>query len=310
MEEIRGLLVDSLTQSSQQETPSQFRLPLVPPELEARFITAMKTRQGNFVDIKDFPLREGFDALVSHFGQSTVNFVRRIYSEQRTPELTQYLNLIKSTWILEKITESSFFDPRSLWSRCVEDIGNNILFEYHRFNSRQLTSPGNEVISRLEDHAFSIWIEDNSTEVVPTLTDERPSEEKILEIALPKSQANRKPLLVIFRKSDYELRLVHTTTDDQNDMFYEAESYEININFARFIPLYAVPNSVSATSTNNVLFCGSQGQSEKSFSFEATEGESRFPRACETYCIANTGADIHKLQQGVTGYKVGADLYV
>lgn len=277
VEEIRGLLVDSLTPHSLQEIPSQFRLPLVPPELETRFLAALNKRQGKFVDIKDFPLREGFDALVFHFGQSTINFVPRIYSEQKTPELTQYLNLIKSTWILEKITESSFFDARSLWSRCVEDIGNNILFEYHRFNSGQLTSPGNEVISRLEDHAFSIWIEDQSTEIVPTLMDERPSEEKILEISLPKTQTNRNPLLVIFRKSDYELRLVHTTTDDQNDMFYEAESYELNVHFTRFIPIYAVPNSISSTSTNNILFCSSQGQSEKAYSFAALDGKFNFP---------------------------------
>lgn len=306
MEEIRGLLVESLISSTPQETPSQFRLPLVPPELEARFLVAMNTRPGRFVDVKDFPLKEGFDALVFHFGESTVNFVPRIYSEQKTPELTQYLNLIKSTWILEKLTESSYFDSRSLWSRCVEDIGNNILFEYHRFNSGQLTSPGNDVISRLEDHAFSIWIEDQSTEVVPTLMDERPSEEKILEIAMPKSQTNRKPLLVIFRKSDYELRIVHTTTDDQNDMFYEAESYELNIHFTRFIPIYAVPNSVSSTSTNNILFCSSQGQSEKAYSFGALDGTSQVP-VPHGYA-ANARTDVHKLQQGVTGYKVGADL--
>ena len=40
---------------------------------------------------------------------------------------------------------------------------------------------------------------------------------------LPQLQNNRKQLLVVFRKSDHELRFAHITKDDQNESFYEAE---------------------------------------------------------------------------------------
>ncbi|MCJ1286909.1 hypothetical protein MMC26_006255 [Xylographa opegraphella] len=288
VEEIRSI-VDPIADHnvSLRKGPS-VHLPSVPPELDRRFLAAFHSRPGGNVAVKDFPLKEGFDALIYHFGESTVNIPQE-YLKQRTPELTQYLNLVKCRWILQKLMESSFFVHDSLWGRCIEDIETNILREFRRFDSGQLTSPNIEVIARLQEPCFSIWLDDHGTDVVPTLTDERPSEEKLLEIALPKLQGNRKALLVAFRKSDHELRLVHATRDDQNEMFYEAESHEIDLQFTRFIPLYAVPDSGPSTSTNNVLFCNRQGQGEKAYSLERLE-------------------DVHNLQQAVTGYKVGADL--
>ncbi|MCJ1391149.1 hypothetical protein MMC18_004011 [Xylographa bjoerkii] len=289
VEEIRSIVDPNAEHDISRHRYSSTRLPSVPPELDSRFLAAFNNRSGGTIDIKDFPLKEGFDALVFHFGKSTVNFLPIGYINQRTPELTQYLNLVKSRWILSKLVESSFFVHDSLWGRCIENIEKNILREFRRFESAQLTSPSTDVIERLQEHCFCIWIEDHGTDVLPTLTDERASEEKLLEIALPKTHSNRKPLLVVFRKSDHELRIVHTTKDDQNDMFYEAESHEIDLQFTRFIPLYAVPDSVSSTSTNNVLFCNLQGQGQKAYSLERLE-------------------DVYSLQQAVTGYKVGADL--
>ena len=288
VEEIRSIVDPNAEPNVSHRRCPSVHLPSVPQELDRRFLTAFGSRSGGAIDVKYFPLKEGFDALVYHFGESTVNIPPE-YLNRRTPELTQYLNLVKCRWILQKLMESSFFVYDSLWGRCIEDIEKNVLREYRRFDSGQLFSPNIDVIARLQEHCFSIWIDDHGTEVVPTLTDERPSEEKLLEIALPKSQNNRKPLLVVFRKSDHELRLVHTTRDDQNEMFYEAESHEIDLQFTRFIPLYAVPDSVSSTSTNNVLFCNRYGQGEKAYSLERLE-------------------DVHNLQQAVTGYKVGVDL--
>ncbi len=40
----------------------------------------------------------------------------------RTPELTQYLNLVKCNWILQRMKESLSFAKESLWQRCFEDI--------------------------------------------------------------------------------------------------------------------------------------------------------------------------------------------
>ena len=55
--------------------------------------------------------------------QSTVNFISGEYENQKIPHETQYLNLVKSRWILQKIKESSHFKEAgrtSLWARCIK----------------------------------------------------------------------------------------------------------------------------------------------------------------------------------------------
>jgi hypothetical protein len=55
--------------------------------------------------------------------QSTVNFISGEYENQKIPHETQYLNLVKSRWILQMIRESSHFKeagPGSLWARCIK----------------------------------------------------------------------------------------------------------------------------------------------------------------------------------------------
>ena len=139
VEEIRDhQLNPNIEQTTRQQEQTSLRLPQVPPELENRFIAAVNAKAGVYIDVKDFPLKEGFDALVFHFSEvlslnrtyihllinmkSTVDFIPRKYSNQRTPELTQYLNLIKSRWIVQQLQESCYFVRDSLWARCIKDI--------------------------------------------------------------------------------------------------------------------------------------------------------------------------------------------
>jgi hypothetical protein len=58
----------------------------------------------------------------------------------------------------------------------------NIALEYKRFESGELIAPEAGVISRLPDDCFSIWIVDQLAARAPLQTDERPHEEKILEM--------------------------------------------------------------------------------------------------------------------------------
>lgn len=284
VEEIRGLTRPGLQRS---ELP--VALPAVPSGLDARFLEALSiNKPKSFQGIAHFPLKEGFDALVYHFGASTVNF-KPGHDFQRTPDVQQYLNLIKSRWILQKTKDSSLFNeegPESLWARCIEEAEMDILSEYKRFDSGQLVAPEDEVISQLSINEFSIWIGYQATDVPPVLTDERPFEEKILEIALPNPDTTRQSRLVFFRRSDHELRIVRSTTDAENDFFSEAESYEMSVYTTRFIPAYAVPGYLA--STNSVFLQNRGVQTE---------------RAYELKCLA----DVHDFQRAVTGFKVVHD---
>ncbi len=171
------------------------------------------------------------------------------------------------------------------------DISQDIISEYEKFDTGELHAPSEDVILRLQEHCFSLWMEDETVDISPHLTKERAGEEKILEIRLPRTQSSRMPILLVFRKSDHELRIVSVTKDEQNEFFFEAESKEFSMHHTRFIPLYAVPNSVSSTSTNNVLLVNSQGQSLQSYSFDCSK-------------------DVEDFQRAVTGYQVGTTLSV
>jgi hypothetical protein len=80
-------------------------LPPVPQELSDRYMGALQVDTPRcFVGLAAFPLKEGLDALLYRFGQSTVEFSG--YGAGH-PTVEQYNNLIKSRWILEKLMESS-----------------------------------------------------------------------------------------------------------------------------------------------------------------------------------------------------------
>ena len=72
-----------------EQTPTQqmrlsARLPTVPPELETRFIAAVNRKPGALIDIKDFPLKEGFDALVFHFSEVWTSGTVCVYEQELT----------------------------------------------------------------------------------------------------------------------------------------------------------------------------------------------------------------------------------
>lgn len=157
-------------------------LPPVPQELSDRYMEALQVDTPKcFVDLVTFPLKEGLDALLYHFGQSTVEFSG--YGAGH-PTVEQYNNLIKSTWILEKLMESSALreaGPVSLWARSLEEIHEQIIDQYDRFKfDIGETQVAN--ISRLGNDYFLIW-KPAAIEVPRLITDEDVGkEEKILEV--------------------------------------------------------------------------------------------------------------------------------
>jgi len=157
-------------------------LPPVPQALSDRYIEALKVDTPRaFVDLVTFPLKEGLDALLYHFGQSTVEFSG--YGAGH-PTVEQYNNLIKSRWILEKLKESSALrdaGPSSLWARSLEELHEQIIDQYYRFNfdigETQVVN-----ISRLGNDYFLIW-KAGDVEVPRLVTDvDVGKEEKILEV--------------------------------------------------------------------------------------------------------------------------------
>lgn len=95
----------------------------------------------------------------------------------------------------------------------------------------------------------------------PDLAEQRPLEDRILEIAVLSPVAGRKSVLTIFRSSDVDFRMVMATTwtDEQNRLLVERESFLLNMITTRFVPAYAVPNAAPRSQiVNNVLLYQTQ----------------------------------------------------
>lgn len=261
VEVVKGLVVtlhknETLERGAMQIHPTVQMLQ-IPKDIIDRFLDALNTtKPDSFRDVTAFPLKEGFDALVFHFAKSTVEFNPGVGPSQRVPEETQYINLLKSKWILENLKMSSHLftaEPDSLWGNYLEEVEMNIVEEYRRFETRRLIAPPSNDINRLPDSCFTIWVVEAPPLRPPDLAEERPLEDKILELTLPSLVTKT---LTIFRNSDVEFRMViaETLADGINKVV-ERESIPINMHSTRLIPAYTIHNSTPADSksVNNVL---------------------------------------------------------
>ncbi|KAL8670233.1 MAG: hypothetical protein Q9168_005222 [Polycauliona sp. 1 TL-2023] len=191
--EIKGLLVNLLRNEDPDldafVSAQRVAFPEIPPEVVRKFTKALSSNPPKaFQDVASMPLREGFDALVYHFAQSTVEFNPGFDPSQRTPEETQFVNLLKSRWILDKMERSSHLTSREtapLWTSALAEVKSDIIKEYRRFDTNQLVAPPKDVIVRLPNECFSIWVVEAPSLVPPDLAEQRPLEDQILELELP-----------------------------------------------------------------------------------------------------------------------------
>lgn len=263
---------------------------VVPQNLSDRFRNALVAKDPDFSKVRDgMPLKEGFDALAHHFAGSTVDFIPSPGLRQDVPE-EQYLNLVKSRWIIERLKESTLFrssGPESLWAAYMRELEDRVKDQLVRFDEGGLLRPPLNILSRLPDECFSIWVDEESSPRPAALTEHRPSEEKILELELQSQYSTHRSTLIIFRRSDIALRLVTATKDDQNDTFRSEESMDVNMIQTGLVPAFAASHDTS-TVNDNVLLCN-QGHDTK------------------YYNLPKPG-DIAKFQRALTGFRVSHDM--
>lgn len=299
VEVVKGLLVtlhknDTLERTARQIHPT-VQMDQIPGAIVDRFLNALITNKPeHYHDIAGFPLKEGFDALVFHFAKSTVEFNPGVGLSQRVPQETQYINLLKSKWILETLKASSHLsaaEPDSLWNNYLGEVEMNIVEEYRRFETRRLVAPPSKDIIRLPDNCFSIWVVEASPRP-PDLAEERPLEDKILELTLPSPAAKT---LTIFRNSDIEFRMViaETLADGMNKIV-ERESIPINMTSIRLIPAYTIHGSTPAgsKSVNNVLLYRTQDQAALWQYLKNAEDVARFQQALSGYRVFYDTSDV------------------
>ena len=292
---LKGVLIPNTAQLIHPTSPKsrEGRFP-VPADLEKRFERALASKPDPIQVQDHLPLKEGFDALVFHLASSTVKFKPSPGPGQNIPEETQFVNLLKSGWIMEKLNGSDYLQSAgsdSLWVDYIRELEDEISNQLSRFDTGELEPPKLDVILRLPDDCFSIWIHEEPMPRPAVLAEQRPLEEKILELVLPSLYDSRRSTLTVFRKSDVAFRLVSTTKDEQNKDFHSEESMDVNMSSNRFIPAFATSHDGEPIN-NNVLLCNSQGQVLKWHNFQDSSAVAQFQRALTGYRVSNHMSNI------------------
>ena len=176
-----------------------------------------------------------------------------------------------------------------------DKLAKKLMNECKRFESGSLIAPPLDVISRLPDDCFLVWTVQTPTIRPPDLAEQRPLEDRILEVAVSSPVAGRKAVLTIFRSSDVDFRMVTATTwtDEQNRLLVERESFLLNMTTTRFVPAYAVPNAAPRAQTvNNVLLYQTQDGHPLWQNLKCTEDVSRFQQALTGYHVCHDAANV------------------
>ena len=293
----QGLLIPDTAQSIHTTSHKSHvgRFP-VPPSVAKHFERALASKS-DLVHVQDhLPLKEGFDALVFHLASSTVKFKPSPGpgSGQNIPEETQFVNLLKSAWIMEKLKGSDYLQsagPESLWADYTRELENQISGQLSRFDSGELEPPKLDVVLGLSNDCFSVWVPEEPMPRPAVLPEQRPLEEKILELALAGPYESRRSTLTVFRKSDVAFRLVSTTKDEQNKDFHKEESLDVSMDSTRFIPAFAASHDGEPIN-NKVLLCNSLGQELQWYQFQDLSAVAQFQRALTGYRVSHDMSNI------------------
>ncbi|KAL9594284.1 MAG: hypothetical protein Q9219_007111 [cf. Caloplaca sp. 3 TL-2023] len=258
-------------------------LPSIPPEVARRFSDALAVcPPASFTDPSNLPLQPAADAL------STVEYNPGLDFNQRVPKVPQYLNLLKSRWLLAKLESSSQLTsqgPHAFWVGYLAEIRNEIINEYRRFETPQtLEAPSEDVILLLSGDCFSIWVPEPSTLEPAPLAEQGPTEEKILTLDLPDPSSTRQCSLTVLKRSSIEFRLVTTIVDKYNKDFRHEKEIVVNSDASAIVPAYAIPSGQTGN-PNSLLISN----------YHVHDLNWHFLKSFE---------DVKSLQQALLGYRV------
>lgn len=267
-------------------------LPELPSWLDFRLQETLRENPPTiFIDGAYIPLKEGFDALYSHFRESTYAF-RDPETAEQTAE--QYLNLLKSQWILEAIRGGEPFKkcrPGSLYPRTMAQLEQRIKNQHRR---KDIVRFSDNQLQNLNYTAFLIWPPEETIQN-KYMTDPNIGEEEILKLSIPNySGVIGKDNLVVFRTGPTTLRIVRSVIGDRSGTpYYESERFNIHID--RFIPFYAIQD--------NSIGSGRRRDSGTMFSVGIYRGN----ETGETAYDIKEDRDMLNFQRAVTGYQVVFD---
>ncbi|KAJ9644216.1 hypothetical protein H2204_001567 [Knufia peltigerae] len=203
------------------------------PAIEARFEESMRVfAPPALATSGEFPLSEGFDALLLHFEQS-------FEGREQTPEM--YLSLLKTRWLLARLKKSKGYTRACAayyYKRAVHQVEQAIEI---RLRDQDIMSYSDEILMALPESMFLIWPPPEEEEVAPELdlTAAQANEQELLRLQLASRNDQPSESLMLFRRSTTDFRLVHEKiTAEGREVVYPLMIYTEQ---DQLIPRYAMP---------------------------------------------------------------------
>lgn len=256
---LHALVVPNIDEAVRQREEQETHTILVPEHISAQFAEAAEQGHPEIQSDSAFPLRAGADAFIFHFNKSTTAFIPGRFVNERTPSSVQYLDLLKSIWIMGRIKSSAELanaDTDSYWPAYIHELEENLSLECQRFTARrpdQLMAPNLMSLQYPED--FRIWLADELPAFLSPLQ-ENDILEKLLRVPLPSPSKSIKRELTLFRAEVDNLKLVEKATESTDHGTRTIDQkYDIDLRSARLTPLYAMTRSGS-NSLNLMLNAG------------------------------------------------------
>ena len=266
---------------------------VVSDELKGKFESEFRRKRPSWsVEGSEWPLKEAFGAVAFYFAAGTVNF-NPAPGLSNVPELSQYVDLAKSIWILEEIKQSHHFQAagtESIWTDGMRHFEDDLRAQLHRFEAGELDKPSTQDLLELPTCYYSIGSGDDQDANPLNAGEAGPLEEKILEIQLPSESSNRESALLVFRQNETDFRLVTSTKQADALVAQYDKEVELNMDRHRLVPAYGNPFQGSSP-RYNMLSYNERGLNPKEFVFSSHE-------------------DVKKLQRALTGYRVHHDMPV
>ena len=212
--------------------------PEIPADIRNRFRENLtKDSPKNITSPTSIPLREGIDAMMQHFSESTVLFSG--FGSNQTIE--QYVNLLKAHWLTEILSQSDELRQTQaghLYRRAIVRFETHVAKEYAR---KEVIRYSVDELLRLDEDAFAIW---PKRVVIPDdpLPEPGEREEQLASVPLVATQAEERQLL-IFKVDDRRLRTVEIRTKKENPQFRDRIPYLFKLDADLLVPYYAITTS-------------------------------------------------------------------
>ena len=209
--------------------------PEIPDGIRNRFCENLKKDSPkNITSLTSIPLREGIDAMMQHFSESTVLFSG--FGSNQTIE--QYVNLLKAHWLTEILSQSQELRQTQaghLYRRAIGQFETHVAKEYAR---KEVIRYSEDELLRLDEDAFAIWPKRVAIPDAP-LPEPGEREEKLASVRLVDEERE----LLIFKVDDRRLRTVEIRTKKENPQFRDRIPYLFKLDTDLLVPYYTITPS-------------------------------------------------------------------